>query len=156
MRTWQLHIQKRRSQVSTFYFLLIISVVYISNDIPLPGYPSEIPCIPSTLYFLPFCLYEGASPTTPSCPKVPASSYAGASNLQSTKGLPTHWCQIRPSCVTYVCRAMASSMYTYVGGLVPRVLSSPVSWYCSSFGVAIPFSFFRPSQLFRWGPWAQN
>ena len=47
-----------------FYFLLklIIPFVYISNDIPLRGYPSTKP-LSHTLALLPhLCLYEGAPP----------------------------------------------------------------------------------------------
>jgi hypothetical protein len=55
-------------------FKLIIPFVYISNDIPLPGYPSTNPTF--HIYLLPLGLYEGAPhPTTLSCPTVPASPY---------------------------------------------------------------------------------
>lgn len=51
------------SQINAF-LLLIILLVYISNDIPLPSYPSTpshpIPTLPP-----PFCLYESASLPTP-------------------------------------------------------------------------------------------
>jgi hypothetical protein len=41
-----------------------------------------------------------------------AFSYAGASKLNRTMGLPTHWCQTRPSSATYVSGAMYPSRYT--------------------------------------------
>ena len=55
-------------------FLLIILFIYISNDIPLPGYPSTIP--PPILPLLPpLCFYEGAPPPThrllPHCSSIP-------------------------------------------------------------------------------------
>jgi hypothetical protein len=44
-----------------YFFLLIILFIYISNVIPLPGFPSE------TSYPIPPppCFYEGAPPPTP-------------------------------------------------------------------------------------------
>jgi hypothetical protein len=84
-------------------FKLIILFVYISNDIPFPGYHSTNPHPLSTLSLL----WEITSPTTYlSCPTIPASPYTGASNLHSTKGLPFHCCQARPSSTTYVCGVM--------------------------------------------------
>jgi hypothetical protein len=38
--------------------------------------------------------------------------YSGASNLHRTKGLPSHWCQIGPSSLTYVSGAMDPSVCT--------------------------------------------
>jgi hypothetical protein len=37
-----------------------------------------------------------------------AFPYTGASSLHMIKGLPSHWCQIRPSSATYVVGAMGS------------------------------------------------
>ena len=55
-----------RLYILLFYFLLIIPFIYISNDIPLPNYPSTK--LPSHICpFLPLLfLYEGAcQPTLP-------------------------------------------------------------------------------------------
>jgi hypothetical protein len=43
-----------------------------------------------------------------SCLTTLASPYAGASNLHRTKGLLSHWCQIRPSSAPYAAGAMYS------------------------------------------------
>jgi hypothetical protein len=75
-----------------------------------------------------------------------ASPYVGASSLHRTKGLSFHWCLTRPSSATYPPGVMGPSMCTLwlviysLGALV-----SPIHWYCSSYGVAIPFNSFSPS-----------
>ena len=38
--------------------------------------------------------------------------YTGASSLHRTKGIPSHWCQIKPSFATYAAWAMGPSMCT--------------------------------------------
>jgi hypothetical protein len=70
---------------------LIISFVYISNDIPLPGYPSTLPYLICPLP-PPLCLYMRVllHPPAHSCPTAPVSPNAGASNLHRTKSLPSH------------------------------------------------------------------
>jgi hypothetical protein len=49
-----------------------------------------------------------------STPRVPVSPpsfpYTGESSLHRTKGLPSHWCQIRSSCATYAAGAMGPAM----------------------------------------------
>ena len=60
------------------------------------------------------CFYESTPPPThPFPPHLSCISYAGASSLHRTKGLPFHWCQIRPSSATYVSGAMDPSMAPY-------------------------------------------
>lgn len=58
-----------------FYFLLIILFFYISNDIPLPGYPSITPLfilhLPSSLSSLPLWGYSPSHPPTPTPPIQP-------------------------------------------------------------------------------------
>jgi len=60
-------------------------------------------------------------PLTNSCLTALASPYAGALNFHRTKGLHSHWFQIRPSSNIYISGAMVLSFtyYTYslVGGL---------------------------------------
>ena len=47
-----------------FFFLLIIPFIYITNDIPLPGYLSTTPPPPPSPLLPSLCLYEGATPPT--------------------------------------------------------------------------------------------
>ena len=66
-------------------------VVYISNDLPLPVYPSTTPV--SNIWPLPspLCLYNGAPyPSTLSCLMALAFPYAGTSNLCRSKGILSH------------------------------------------------------------------
>jgi hypothetical protein len=59
---------------------------------------------PTSAFPPPLCLYEGALPTL-SCP----TTYAGASNLPRTKGLPSHCYQVRLSSAMYVSAVMNPS-----------------------------------------------
>jgi hypothetical protein len=88
-----------------FLFLLVILFIYISNVISLPSFPStsSLPPPPLPLW--------GCFPTH-SCLNGLALSYSGSSSLHKTKGLPSHWCQIRPSSATYPAGAMGTSMWT--------------------------------------------
>ena len=76
------------------------------NCYPFPSLPSPNPLShPSSP-----CFYEGTSPHT-HAPKhshltVLAFPYTGASSLHRTKGIPSHWCQIRTSFATYAAGAM--------------------------------------------------
>ena len=74
-------------------------------------------------------------------------SYAGIMNLLSTKGLPSCWCHIRQSPSIYKAGAICTSMCTLWLVIFPfEALYGLVVWYCcSSYTVAKPFSFFRPS-----------
>jgi hypothetical protein len=103
---------------------------------PPPTSPS-LPCS-----YPPLCLYEGAPPPThPLQPHPSSIPYAGPSSL-----LPFPWCQIRPSSATYVSGVLAPSMYTlWLVVYSPGALGGPLSWYCSFYVVAFPFSSFSPS-----------
>ena len=84
--------------------LLIIQLIYISNNIPLPSYPSTnlpspdipLPSYPSATSLhppsalpIPFVyIYSTTHPQSPT-PAAPASRYSGASNLSETKFLPS-------------------------------------------------------------------
>jgi hypothetical protein len=104
-----------------FIFLLIIPFIYISNDIPLPGYlthtfpPSHnFPLLP------PFCLYEGAPlPTHPLLPH--------HSSIPLHWGIKPPWDQGLPltlmsgeTILCYLCIWSHGSLHvhTLVGGLV--------------------------------------
>lgn len=61
----------------------------------------------------PFCLYESAPPPTNTLlPHCSILSYAGASSLPWTKGLPSRCCQASPSSATYVSGNINPSRYT--------------------------------------------
>ena len=61
--------------------------------------------------------------------------------ITGPRGSPSCWCQVRPSSATYATGVMGPSICTLQLG----ALGSLVSWYCSSYGVANPFSSFIPS-----------
>jgi hypothetical protein len=58
-----------------FFLLLIIPFIYISNDSPLPSYPSTIPPSHNLPLLPPLCLYEGDHPPT----------------LPYPSSIPLHW-----------------------------------------------------------------
>jgi hypothetical protein len=70
---------------------------------PIPSYPSTTSSFPSPLW---------RCSSTHSCLTSLTSPYAGAQSLHRTKGLPSHWCQIRPSSAPCESGAMDPSMYT--------------------------------------------
>jgi hypothetical protein len=72
---------------------------------PPTQHPHSSPLPFATMSVLP-------NPPTLSCPTNPTSTYTGASKLYKTKGLPTHWCQIRQSSAAQVSGAMDPSLYT--------------------------------------------
>jgi hypothetical protein len=80
------------------YFLLVILFIYISNVIPLPGYPSInplfYPCSPASVRVL-------THPPTYIHLTVLAFPFTEASSLRRTKGLPSYRCYRRPSSGTY-------------------------------------------------------
>ena len=91
-----------------FYWLFYL---FTFQSYPPSWFPLHKPPIPShSLYF-----YEGAS-HTPKCTHFHltdlAFPYPGASSLHRTKGLPSNWCQIRPSSATYAAGGMGPSMCT--------------------------------------------
>jgi hypothetical protein len=79
-----------------YLILLDILYIYISNIIPFPGLPSANPLSHSPLP----CFYEGSPPPTAQPMHFYLTAlaflYTGASSLHRTKGLPSHWHQIRP------------------------------------------------------------
>ena len=125
------------------HFLLDILFIYISVVIPLPSFSSTNPLssLPTTasLRVLPH-------PHTHCHLTALAFSYTGASSLYRTKGLSTHWCQIRPFFATYAAGAMGPSRWTLwlvVSSL--GALEVLVSLYCcSSYGVTNLFSSLGP------------
>jgi hypothetical protein len=92
--------------LSFLNFLLIILSIYISNDIPLPGFSSI-----NLSFHHPFPLLLWVCFTTHSYDTPLACPYAGPSSLQRTRNLHSHECQIRPPSVTYGAGAMNPSMY---------------------------------------------
>jgi hypothetical protein len=76
--------------VSIFFLILLI---YISNVIPFLGFPSANPLSHSPYSASIRVLLH---PPTHSCLTALAFLYTKASILQRTKGLLSHWCQIRP------------------------------------------------------------
>jgi hypothetical protein len=96
-------------------------------------FPLCNPPIPSHL-LLPLW---GCSPTHSRLTAL-APPYAEASSLHRTKGLPFHWCQIRPWVSPCVFFGWQFSPWELWGVLV--------GWYCcSSYGAANPFSNSSPS-----------
>ena len=107
--------------LSFFTFLLIIPLVYISNDILLAGYPCTRPPSHNLPLLLSLCLYEGVLP--PIHPLLP-----------HTSSIPLHW-GIKPpqdqgpsfplmsdkAILCYLCIWGHGSLpvHSLVGGLVP-------------------------------------
>jgi hypothetical protein len=77
---------RQRTYIFHISFLLIILFIYISNDIPLPGYSSATPLSPLPFASMRVLLH----PFTHSCLTALASPYAGASSCHRTKGLLSH------------------------------------------------------------------
>jgi hypothetical protein len=86
-----------------FYFLLDIFLIYISNVIPFPGFPTPNP--------YPFPFSPAHQPTHSQLPAL-AFPYTGASNLHRTKGFSSLWCLTRPSSATDEAGTMGPSMCT--------------------------------------------
>jgi hypothetical protein len=94
-------------------FLLDIFFIYISNVIPFPGFPSEIPLRKLPIPSSPASMMVLPQPTTHSLlPLHPGIPLTGESSLHRTKGLSSHWCQTRASSATYAAGAMCPSMCT--------------------------------------------
>ena len=74
------------------------------------------------------------------------SPYAGASSLHRIKGLLSHWSQKHSSYAAYITIVMDPSVYTrWLMVYSLGTLHGLVSWYCSSYRVAIHFSSLSPS-----------
>jgi len=122
----------------TFLFYWLFSLftfqMLSSFTISPPQTPSLIPHNP--------CLYEGApQPTCPISPQCPSIANTGSLSLHRTKGLPSHWCQIRSSFTTYAAGAMGPlHVYSLVGGLVPGSFGG-YGWLI----VVLPMGFQIPS-----------
>ena len=88
-----------------FNFVLVILFIYISSVIPPFQFPlhkpPSPPPSPASMRVLPH-------PPTHFCLSSLAFPYAGVSKLHRTKGLPSQWCQIRYSSVTYPAGAMGT------------------------------------------------
>ena len=77
---------------------------YPPSLVPLHTFPSHLPTPFASMRML-------LHPLTHSCLAALASCYARVPNLHRTKGLPSHWCQIRPSSATYVSWAMSPCIH---------------------------------------------
>jgi hypothetical protein len=78
------------------------------------------------------CFYEGAPPHKYSCLTTLGFLYTGASSLHRTKGIPSHWCQIRPF------QLLQSFPISSIGVplLSPMVGCKHPHLYCSGSGIA--------------------
>lgn len=105
---------------SPLIVLLIILFMYISNDISLHNLPYHPP---SLLYSFPFA-------PTPTYPLLPPQGQGLHLPLMSDKTILWH---------IYVSGAMVPFMYTlWMVASTLGFLGGPVSWYYSSYGIAIP------------------
>lgn len=92
----------------------------------------------------------------PTCHTLPSQHlpflYPGSSRLHRTKGLPSHWCQIRHSLLHVQVEPRVLPVYTLVSGLIPESFWGMVGWYCcSSYGFANPLSSYSPTPNFSIG-----
>ena len=85
------------------WFLLDFAFIYISTVIP---FPVHLPQTPYPIHLTPASMRVLPHAPTHSHLTVLAFPYTGASSLHRTKGIPSHWCQIRPSFATYAAGAM--------------------------------------------------
>lgn len=145
---------------SLFYFifvflllLLIIPLVYISNDIPLPSYPSTTPPPhhpTSTPFPYPF-LYEGApSPTYPLPPYYYSIPLCWGIKPPQDQGPPLPLLSDK-AILCYICVWSHESLPVHflVSGLVSG--STGLASQCSSYGIAIPLHSFGPTASFPMG-----
>jgi len=104
-----------------------------------PGFPSSSSpsCLPPTA-----SMTVLTHPTTKACNTTLTFPYTGALSLNGTKGLPSPWCQIRPSSATYADVAMGPAMCTL--WLVGALGCLHGRYCCFSYGVANPLSSFSP------------
>ena len=111
--------------------------------------PSQSPlCKPSIPFLLPF-VSKMVLPhsSTHSCLTTLASPYARARILHN-HGPPLPLVPDK-AILCYFCSHGPIHVYSVVGGLIPESSGqgwgAPISWYCSSYRVAFPFSSFSPS-----------
>jgi hypothetical protein len=89
----------------------MIFFIYISNDIPLPGYPFTN-CLSYTASPSPFAFMRVLFHPLTYCNLTALTSfYGGSSSPNLNKGLPFHSYQLRPFSATYLFVAMDSTMY---------------------------------------------
>jgi hypothetical protein len=91
------------------YFLLDILFIYISNIIHFPGFPFRIPLSYSLILASVRVFFYPPTHSHLTALELP---YTRPSSLHRTKGLSSHWCQIKLSPATYVAGAMDFSMCT--------------------------------------------
>jgi hypothetical protein len=98
---------------SLFFSILNLFVdilfIYISNDIPFPGFPSENPL---SHYHLPTSMRVFSHPPTHFCLHSLASPTLRHQAFPRTKGCSSHLCPTRPSSATYAAGVMGPSMST--------------------------------------------
>ena len=125
------HLEKR--WLFTYYILLDIFFIYISNVIPFPCFPSENPLLPplppySLTYplLIPGLATLGHRASTGPRASLPIDEQQGHS--------------------LYICswRLESHHVYSLVGGLVPGSSEGTVGSYCSSYGSVDPFSSLGP------------
>ena len=133
----------------SFFLLLDIYFIYISNAVPFPDFPSEKPSIP---------------PPSPCSPNQP--------HLLPGPGIPLNWgidpledqgslllFMTNQAILCYICswRHKSHHVYSLViqsQGALGVLVSSQC---CSSYGAANPFSSLGPFSSFSiWGPCAQS
>jgi hypothetical protein len=124
--------------MSSVFFKLVILFIYISNATHFPVSPPQAhhPTLSP-------CLYEGAPPPTYSLPPHhPSIPLHWGTQLRQGQGDPLPLMSDKAT-LCYICSWSHGSLHVYslVGGLVPGS-SQGFSWYCSSYGVANPFSSF--------------
>jgi len=96
---------------------------------------------PEPCYTLPLHLWGCSFTHIPTHSHLPALTFpnTGASSLDRTKDLSSHWCPTRPSSATYADRSR--TVYSWDSGSSGGL----VDWYyCSSYGAKSPFSSFNP------------
>jgi hypothetical protein len=109
--------------------------LFTSQLLPPPSPPPTVPHPPP-----PHSCLRGCSP-----PPTPGLPFPRASSLLRIRRIFSHCSQIRQFSARYVPGPWTSPCMLLVGGLVSRSSLGSLSRDCwSSFGVALPFSFFNP------------
>jgi len=102
----------------------------------------------------PLCLYEGAPPPTHPLPPHHSSIPPTLGHQASTgprNSSPIDDIYGYPLLHMYLEPWIPPCIYSLVGGLVSGSSEWSINWYCSSYGVAVPFSSFSPSSSFSLG-----